>query len=133
MLHGGCAHPSALCATFRATCDREKRALGGGEGEMKREPRCDHPGIDHSAGALLHGGCAHQNGPEIRSQRPRHRHNCLVCLFLGHGYRYPAPSFFLIRGGTPNSAADAGQIQPRGAAGGLPGPLSEEVEDRDIA
>ena len=59
------AHPSALCATFRAICHREKRALGWGEGEMKREPRCAHPGIDHGAGAMLHGGWV-QGGGDIR-------------------------------------------------------------------
>ena len=56
MLHGG-ARPSALRATFRAICHRESAPLDGGEGEMKREPRCAHPGTDHSAGAMLHGGC----------------------------------------------------------------------------
>ena len=66
--------------------------------------------------------------PQIKLQRPYAICNrCLfVQVFLKHEtrYRYPGLAFFLIRGGTPNSAADAGQIQPRGAAGGLPGPLS---------
>ena len=29
---------------------------------MKREPRCAHPGTDHSAGAMLHGGCVQGRG-----------------------------------------------------------------------
>ena len=42
-----------------------KARLDGGEGEMKREPRCAHPGIDHGAGAMLHGGWV-QGGGDIR-------------------------------------------------------------------
>ena len=50
---------------------------------------------------------------------------CVCCCeIFNPPWRYPPLAFFLIRGGTPGPAAHADRIQPRGAAGDLPGPLS---------
>ena len=55
------ARYAPLAAPFAIAKVRSLR--GGGRGRC--EPRCDHPGIDHSAGAMLHGGCG-QGGGDIR-------------------------------------------------------------------